>query len=117
MAVNYYEQVLIDQNAWSQYLEVGIGPDAEIFTKSQPMSAVGIGAGDLDDPDPRKDAGSGGTALGVRADQSVAFELVDHVPYLGAGRTGDAECPGDIAFAHGSGAFPDQPKDVVFGRD
>ncbi|MET1082006.1 MAG: fumarylacetoacetate hydrolase family protein [Burkholderiales bacterium] len=29
---------------WSQYLEVGIGPDAEVFTKSQPMSAVGFGA-------------------------------------------------------------------------
>jgi fumarylacetoacetate (FAA) hydrolase family protein len=26
---------------WSQYLEVGIGPDAEVFTKGQPMSAVG----------------------------------------------------------------------------
>ncbi len=37
------KQVLIDQGAWSQYLEVGIGPDAEIFTKSQPMSAVGTG--------------------------------------------------------------------------
>ena len=36
--------VLIAQGAWSQYLEVGIGPDAEIFTKSQPMSAVGTGA-------------------------------------------------------------------------
>ena len=31
------KQVLIEQGAWSQYLEVGIGPDAEIFTKSQPM--------------------------------------------------------------------------------
>lgn len=29
---------------WSQYLEVGIGPDAEVFTKSQPFSAVGFGA-------------------------------------------------------------------------
>ncbi len=29
---------------WSQYLEVGIGPDVEIFTKSQPMAAVGSGA-------------------------------------------------------------------------
>lgn len=29
---------------WSQYLEVGIGPDAEVFTKGQPMSAVGCGA-------------------------------------------------------------------------
>ncbi len=38
------KQVLIRQGAWSQYLEVGIGPDAEIFTKAQPMSAVGHGA-------------------------------------------------------------------------
>ena len=29
---------------WSQYLEVGIGPDPEIFTKAQPMSSVGFGA-------------------------------------------------------------------------
>lgn len=35
------KQVLIEQGAWSQYLEVGIGPDAEIFTKCQPMAAVG----------------------------------------------------------------------------
>ena len=38
------KDVLIEQGVWSQYLEVGIGPDAEIFTKSQPMSAVGTGA-------------------------------------------------------------------------
>ena len=38
------KQALIAQGAWSQYLEVGIGPDAEIFTKAQPMSAVGCGA-------------------------------------------------------------------------
>ena len=38
------KDVLIGQGVWSQYLEVGIGPDAEIFTKSQPMSAVGTGA-------------------------------------------------------------------------
>ena len=37
------KEVLIQQGAWSQYLEVGIGPDAEIFTKSQPMAAVGTG--------------------------------------------------------------------------
>ena len=35
---------LIGQGAWSQYLEVGIGPDAEIFTKAPPMAAVGTGA-------------------------------------------------------------------------
>lgn len=38
------KDVLQAQGVWSQYLEVGIGPDAEIFTKSQPMSAVGTGA-------------------------------------------------------------------------
>ncbi len=38
------KDVLMAQGVWSQYLEVGIGPDAEIFTKSQPMSAVGTGA-------------------------------------------------------------------------
>src|SRR5499427_4555577 len=37
------KRVLIEQGAWSQYLEVGIGPDAEIFSKAQPMSAVGTG--------------------------------------------------------------------------
>ncbi len=35
------KKVLMAQGAWSQYLEVGIGPDAEIFTKSQPMAAIG----------------------------------------------------------------------------
>jgi len=35
---------LIDAGLWSQYLEVGIGPDAEIFTKAQPMASVGHGA-------------------------------------------------------------------------
>lgn len=38
------KDVLVAQGMWSQYLEVGIGPDAEIFTKSQPLSAVGLGA-------------------------------------------------------------------------
>ncbi len=38
------KQVLVEQGAWSQYLEVGIGPDAEIFTKTQPMASVGHGA-------------------------------------------------------------------------
>ncbi len=32
------------RGAWSPYMEVGIGPDAEVFTKAQPMSAVGFGA-------------------------------------------------------------------------
>ncbi|MFL6580783.1 MAG: fumarylacetoacetate hydrolase family protein [Burkholderiales bacterium] len=47
------KESLIRRNLWSQYLEVGIGPDAEVFNKSQPMSAVGLGA-----------------EIGVRADSS-----------------------------------------------
>ncbi|MGN6487416.1 MAG: fumarylacetoacetate hydrolase family protein [Devosia sp.] len=35
---------LIARGVWSQYLEVGIGPDAEVFTKCQPMASVGYGA-------------------------------------------------------------------------
>lgn len=35
---------LAARGAWSQYMEVGLGPDAEVFTKAQPMSAVGHGA-------------------------------------------------------------------------
>jgi fumarylacetoacetate (FAA) hydrolase family protein len=38
------KEELIGRGLWSQYMEVGIGPYAEVFTKSQPMSAVGHGA-------------------------------------------------------------------------
>lgn len=37
------KEVLVAQGVWSQYLEVGIGPDAEIFTKTSPMASVGTG--------------------------------------------------------------------------
>jgi fumarylacetoacetate (FAA) hydrolase family protein len=38
------KSALQQRGMWSQYLEVGIGPDAEIFTKCQPMASVGTGA-------------------------------------------------------------------------
>jgi fumarylacetoacetate (FAA) hydrolase family protein len=38
------KETLIARGVWSQYLEVGIGPDPEIFTKCQPMASVGYGA-------------------------------------------------------------------------
>lgn len=38
------KRALQAEGLWSQYLEVGIGPDAEIFTKCQPMASVGWGA-------------------------------------------------------------------------
>jgi fumarylacetoacetate (FAA) hydrolase family protein len=38
------KDVLMGEGLWSQYLEVGIGPDPEIFTKAPVLSAVGTGA-------------------------------------------------------------------------
>ncbi|MFO1328076.1 MAG: fumarylacetoacetate hydrolase family protein [Rubrivivax sp.] len=38
------KELLVAQGLWSQYLEVGIGPDAEVFTKAPVLSAVGLGA-------------------------------------------------------------------------
>jgi len=38
------KQELVKRDAWSQYMEVGIGPDAEVFSKAQAMSALGLGA-------------------------------------------------------------------------
>ncbi|WP_298936184.1 fumarylacetoacetate hydrolase family protein [uncultured Ruegeria sp.] len=38
------KQALIEEGLWSQYLEVGIGPDAEVFSKAQVLSSVGYGA-------------------------------------------------------------------------
>ncbi|MCP4012594.1 MAG: fumarylacetoacetate hydrolase [Phycisphaeraceae bacterium] len=36
-----FREAMIAAGRWSPYLEVGLGPDAEIFTKASPMSAVG----------------------------------------------------------------------------
>ncbi len=52
-AAQRLKEHLIAARAWSQYLEVGIGKDAEIFTKCPPMAAVGTGS-----------------EIGVRADSS-----------------------------------------------
>jgi fumarylacetoacetate (FAA) hydrolase family protein len=38
------KQALIGEGMWSQYLEVAIGPDAEVFSKSPVLSTVGAGA-------------------------------------------------------------------------
>ncbi|MBE0455187.1 MAG: fumarylacetoacetate hydrolase family protein [Roseovarius sp.] len=41
---NKVKEALIEEGLWSQYLEVGIGPDAEVFSKAQVLSSVGQGA-------------------------------------------------------------------------
>ncbi|WP_062015768.1 fumarylacetoacetate hydrolase family protein [Aureimonas sp. AU4] len=38
------KRILQERGYWSQYLEVGIGPDAEVFTKAPVLSSVGYGA-------------------------------------------------------------------------
>jgi fumarylacetoacetate (FAA) hydrolase family protein len=38
------KEALIAEGLWSQYLEVAIGPDAEVFTKAPVLSSVGWGA-------------------------------------------------------------------------
>lgn len=38
------KRLLLQQRIWSQYLEVGIGPDAEVFTKAPVLASVGTGA-------------------------------------------------------------------------
>lgn len=42
-AAQRLKAALIAESLWSQYLEVAIGPDAEIFTKAPPLSSVGWG--------------------------------------------------------------------------
>lgn len=65
------KKLLQDMSLWSQYLEVGIGPDAEIFTKAQPMSAIGCNAhvgihpgSDWNNPEPE-------VVLAIRSDGSI----------------------------------------------
>ena len=53
------KSALIAEGIWSQYLEVGIGPYAEVFSKAQPMSRGGVG-------------GAGGPASGLELEQPGA---------------------------------------------
>src|SRR5208337_3464154 len=65
---------LVAAGAWSQYLEVGIGPDAEVFTKSQPMSAVGSG----------DDAGFHSASLWNNPEPEVALAVASSGTIVGA---------------------------------
>jgi fumarylacetoacetate (FAA) hydrolase family protein len=68
------KDALVKSGAWSQYLEVGIGPDAEVFTKSQPMSAVGTG----------DDAGFHSASLWNNPEPEVALTVASTGAIVGA---------------------------------
>src|SRR5271154_1094480 len=68
------KDALVKAGAWSQYLEVGIGPDAEVFTKSQPMSAVGTG----------DDAGFHSASLWNNPEPEVALVVASSGAIVGA---------------------------------
>lgn len=65
------KEVLVRDGLWSQYLEVGLGPDPEIFTKAPLLAAVGAGAeigiaegSDWNNPEPE-------VALAIRSDGRI----------------------------------------------
>ncbi|WP_342345640.1 hypothetical protein [Falsirhodobacter halotolerans] len=77
--------LLIAEGLWSQYLEVGIGPDAEVFSKAQVLSAVGPGAdvglhpiSTWNNPEPEivLAVSSRGTIMGLVIGCSPRFRLV-----------------------------------------
>jgi len=68
------KDALVKAGAWSQYLEVGIGPDVEVFTKSQPMSAVGTG----------DDAGFHSASLWNNPEPEVALAVASTGAIVGA---------------------------------
>jgi len=102
-AASRVKELLQAQGLWSQYLEVGLGPDAEVFTKAQPMSAVGWGSriGILEkshwnNPEPEivLAVSSGGRLIGVTLGNDVNLRDLEgrSALLLGKAKDNNASC-------------------------
>jgi fumarylacetoacetate (FAA) hydrolase family protein len=95
--------LLQENGLWSQYLEVGLGPYAEIFTKSQPMAAVGAGSkigihpiSDWNNPEPELvlAVSSAGEIMGATLGNDVNLRDVEgrSALLLGKAKDNNASC-------------------------